>query len=117
MLRLILAFLLAGVLVAPVSAAGKQPCYGLKEQALARELLQIMPGLVLKFRTEKQWFRQMRDQVCGTRRYKGRQLVNVGAFYGDRDLRALIVAAEARKLDALPVAMAMHDLLDVKNPT
>lgn len=117
MLRLFFAFLLAIAFMMPASAARKPPCYGQRELTLARELLEVMPSLVHKFRTEKQWFRQMRDQVCGTRRYKGRQLVNVGAFYDDWGLRALIIAADARKLDALPVAMAIYDMVEIRKIT
>ena len=103
------AIVIALVLVAPtVADAGQRPCYGKAEQHLAKQLHETVPGLSHKLNADRKAVRQLRAQTCGTSR-PGRQIGNVAGFYDDKGWNALIVAAETRGLDALPVLAAFYD--------
>lgn len=106
-MKAILAFVLALAFAVPAAAG---PCYGEKEKALARDLAFAVPELSRLITGNRDQSRLMRDQVCGTSRIKG-HAIDLGRFFHSRAWRPLVVASDARGLDALAVYAAYHDQL------
>src|SRR6185369_5199112 len=102
-MKFAIAFFLAFAFAMPASAAKNAPCYGKKEQALARELLATVPLLGMSLDLQKDAAMRVRNETCFAVAQVGRthDVDYASAFFGDSRNQLIWVAAEKRNLDPL----------------
>ncbi|GEM_PF-3229344 len=109
MLKLLLAVMFFIPAAMPASAGDVQPCYGKKEQQLARKLLDL-PALMVKIEREREKVQLLRDETCGRV-----ELIDItidppyASFFRDTGWRPVWEAAWARSLNPSQVMSAMVD--------
>jgi hypothetical protein len=111
MTKVIIAFTFA--FFANMTLAAAHPCYGKKEERLARTLLKEVPYLKLGMEKQQWTAKRLREETCTTIAFAGR-LVDIDyayEFYRDSRNRSIIAAAERRKLNPLLVQAAIVDRL------
>jgi hypothetical protein len=104
--------LLTAMCALPVSAAGKYPCYGSQERALAKQLLATVPNLAKQLNADRLGAFALRSETCSAISLVG-TIDNASyaqSFLRDTRWRPVWVAANARQLDSLQVQAAIVDL-------